>query len=137
MKHILNIIGLVLVLLAMCIQPAEAQIGQGRLYTFDLDTLTNADTITLDFPWAMNTDYDFTIEVAATNLSGTTAFTAKLQESVGGTNYATTDTIAFTDTATEFFTGTNTGRYHRYYLISSGTHTTSVKVYAWYRKKQY
>lgn len=135
MKRILSIIGLAMAMFLFA-TPAEAQIGNGRLYSFDLDTLTNADTITLDFPWALNDDYDFTIEVAATNISGTTAFTAKLQESLSGSSYAVTDTVAFTETATEFLTGVNTGRYHRVYLISSGTHATSVKVWAWYRKKK-
>jgi hypothetical protein len=136
MKRIFLIIGLALLAIFLLATPAEAQIGNGRLYSFDLDTLTNADTITLDFPWALNDDYDFTIEVTATNISGTTAFTATLQESLSGAGYADTDTLTFTASGTQFSTGVNTGRYHRVYLLSSGTHATSVKVWMWYRKKK-
>lgn len=134
MKHIHFILGLALMTM-LFVNTAQAQIGNGRLYSFDVDTLTNADTLTFNFPWTLSDDYDYTIEVTCTNLSGTTAVTAKLQESVGGSGYAVKDTVAFTATATEFLTGSNTGRYHRYYLTSSGTQSTQVKIWVWYRRK--
>lgn len=135
MKRILSIIGLAMAFFLFS-PAADAQIGNGKLYAFDLDTLTNTETVSLDFPWALNDDYDFTIEVTATNISGTTAFTATLRESLSGAGYADTDTLTFTGSGTQFSTGVNTGRYHRIYLSSSGTHSTSVKVWVWYRKKK-
>jgi len=68
-------------LLLFASMSAEAQIRGGRFDSFDLDTLTNADTLTWDTEREI-IDYDvidYTWHITADSISGTTSVTVLIQ----------------------------------------------------------
>lgn len=131
---------LLLTLTVGCQQANGQQMRDGRFDSFELDTLTNADTITWDIAREMvdYDPYDYTWHVTGTNLTGTTAVSFIVQESLNpdGGDWVNVDTVAITDDYNNFISGTVTGARQRLYLLSSGTHTTSVKAWVRYRKQE-
>lgn len=121
-------------------QSANAQIGNGRFQIYSLDTLTNADTLILEFDrniWDLNT-YERSYQLAFTKISGTTACNCIVQETFyqSGTDWINTDTIVFGNaSSTVFDTGDLTGVRLRLNCISTGTMSASLKGILRIRKK--
>ena len=132
----------ILALLIFTVAVAQAQIGQGRFQTYELDTFTNADTITLSFDknmWDLN-KYERTYQLVWTKISGTTSCTCLVQENLysTGSNWITTDTISFANASSTIFdTADVTGTRLRLYCISSGTMSASLKGILRVRRKEF
>lgn len=137
---LVKVTAMLLVLLLAFAPQADAQIGKGRLYTFGLDTLTNADTIYLTFPRTVNDmdTYNFVWQVNLTNLSGTTAASAVVQESLFDDvdAWVNMDTVAFSGTSTKLATGTLQGVRQRLRIISTGTQSTRLQAVVRYRREE-
>lgn len=127
------LIGLLAILM-----PATAQIGAGRLNHYDVDTLTNADTLALGLVKALEDEYTYTWQVSATNLSDTTNVTGYVQERMSDDHaWVNRDTISFSDTGSTLVTGNTQGLYQRLVLYSANTGATSVEVSYWYRRRKF
>jgi hypothetical protein len=117
----------------------SAQIGRGGVYDFSLtagDTLTNADTLLYTVSRELQDDYDFTWQLQAENISGTTAVTATLEERlISGGQWVTRDTVTFDASGAAFSTGVNLGLEQRWNIITSNTGVTVVKARVWYRRR--
>lgn len=114
-----------------------AQIGAGRQYPYDTDTLTNTDTLTLEFNKRLDDDYQYTHQISIDTLSGTTDVTVLLQERLHTSQeWATRDTLMFTTKESKMFTGVNNGIYQRFLVLSSGTQSTQIDIYSWYRRRK-
>lgn len=133
--------GLLMVGFLLLVAGLQAQIYAGRIHEFDLDTLTNAETVTLPFPKSVNTMdvYDYLYQIKAENLSGTTAANVIVQESLFSTgNYwVPVDTIAVSGSSDLFATGTVQGVRQRLVIVGSGTQSTQIEVIARIRKRQF
>lgn len=117
----------------------SAQIGRGGVYDFSLtagDTLTNTDAVTYTVSRELQDDYDFTWQLQAENISGTTAVTAILQERlIPGGEWVPRDTVTFDDTGSAFSTGVNLGLEQRWAITTSNTGVTVTKARVWYRRR--
>lgn len=117
----------------------QAQIYAGRTHTFDTDTLTNAETVTLPFPKNVNTMdvYDYLYQIKAENLSGTTAANVIVQESLfdSGNFWVPVDTVAVSGSSDLFVTGTVQGVRQRLVIVGSGTQSTQLQVIGRIRKQ--
>ena len=117
----------------------SAQIGRGGVYDFSLtagDTLTNTDVVTYTVSRELQDDYDFTWQLQAENISGTTAVTAVLEERlIPSGQWVPRDTITFDDTGAAFSTGVNLGLEQRFSIATSNTGVTVTKARVWYRKR--
>lgn len=141
-SNMVKLLSLVLLLMVTigCQTGVAQQMRDGRFDSFALDTLTDVETKTWDMAREMidYDPYDYTWHVTATNLTGTTAVSFIVQESLNpdGGDWVNVDTVAITDDYNNFISGTVTGARQRLQLVSSGTHTTSVKAWVRYRKKE-
>ena len=102
--------------------------------TYEGDTITNATNDTVTIPVNLLTDRNWAWSIQATNISGTTAIIAIVQESsyLGTTASATDwDEIGrdtFSATGTDWIRGDHTtGFKHRLILDGSGTQSTRVQ----------
>ena len=133
LRYILSILALALAV------SAQAQIGKGGVYDFGIstpDTLTNADTLFYTVTRELQDDYDFVWQLQATNISGTTAVTATLEERlIPGGQWVTRDTVTFDATGAEFSSGVNLGLEQRWKILTSNTGVTEVKARVWYRRR--
>lgn len=135
-----NIIKLIAFSFAIFIasQAATAQIGSGRLYHFDLDTLTNADTLNLEFFKKIDEEYTFTWQVSVTNEDDTTNVTGYIQERLSENHaWVNVDTISFDDTGSVLVKGNTTGFHQRLRLLSANTGVTSVRATVWYVRRKF
>lgn len=125
----------------------NAQVQNGRYDALALDTLTNADTIVWEFPnYIPATDeYEWTYQIKADSLDGTPSFTVYIQETFfnsSGTkqHWVNTDTIAVSGIGTvynAFASGTQTATYHRAYIVSDSTQSTSLQAYRVIARKEF
>lgn len=140
MKTFLNNIGwlaLIVLLIVAFTMPSNAQIGNGRLYSWDVDTLTNADTLTMTFFKDLEDEYNFTWQVSCDSISGTTSVTAYVQERFGQDGqWVNVDTLSFTAGGSVFSTGSNKATQQRLYVLSDGTQSSGLKATVWYRRKK-
>lgn len=92
-----------------------------------LDTLNNAETITQTIGSFLSPVY-YEVQVAADSISGATAATATLQQSLdAGTNWVTLGTVTINGTSTrEKLTGNILGGNVRLQTVSSGTQVTTL-----------
>lgn len=100
--------------------------AQAAVLVSSTDTLTNVDTVNIALPTATGGYYAVAIQGTVTKVSGTISGTAIIQGSLDGTNWQTigTDTLTFTDQATNFKIWALTPsvyQYHRVRFISAGT----------------
>lgn len=97
-------------------------------------TLTNADTAILTAP-KLTIHYGVvSAQLTATNVSGTTSAKAYVQNSIDGVNYVTSDSATISGTSTHLWTlGDAKYPYFRIRVISSGTQSTGIKGYIWYK----
>lgn len=107
----------------------DAQIRSGRIYEFNLDTLTNTDTTYFNISKQINDlqEYEYTYQMVGTNISGTTAITAYIQESMFSGDWVNVDTISITGNYNNFIEGQLKGFYQRIIFLSSGAHATAIK----------
>lgn len=131
MKQFLFAFALILTASALSAQ------GNGRIYDFTVDTLTNVETLNFLYPDNIRGDYKYTWQVSATNVSGTSTATALVQERLGDSHaWITVDTIAISGTSAGFHDSRTWGRQQRVNIVSSGTGVTEVNVSVFYRKPQ-
>ena len=92
-----------------------------------LDTLNNAETITQALGSYFSPIY-YEVQVAADSISGSTAATATLQQSIdSGTNWTTLGTVTINGTSTrEKLSGNVLGGNLRLQTVSSGTQVTTL-----------
>lgn len=124
----------IFILIAMAIT-ADAQ----RDHLFAVDTLTDADTITLEIPYQLNGDYDYFIEVHADSLSGATAATATLQETTtrSGDDWVDRTAVTIDGVSTDsIVTGQAYGLRQRIQIISSGTQSTRLEISARHTRRK-
>jgi len=93
------------------------------------ETITDADTITQTIGSFFSPIY-YEIQVAADSVSGSTAATATLQQSIDdGSNWTTLGTVTINGVTTrETLTGNCLGGTIRLYTISTGTQSTTLDV---------
>lgn len=132
-------------------EEAAAQNAPVYIYAFNLDTLTNTETVTFEFPKKFENNCIITWNVVDTELSGTATNTVTVEQSVCNTcsdAWVVTDTLA-TITATGAYATTLTaepnltadnrlwGYRVRLKASNSGTGVHSLKVYAIVRRKDF
>lgn len=109
---------------------SEAQIRDGKIYEFEIDTLTNADTLVLTFPYTMydKNVYSYAWQIVASNISDTTSMTILTQESIfpEGDYWVNVDTATVTDTDAFFMTGTTVGHRQRLYITNANIGLTEL-----------
>ena len=102
------------------------------------DTLTNADTIVKNLTLS-TTSNGIILQPVVTRVSGTAAGKVVLLQSVDGTNFIRTDSIAFTNvvTNTAFITKSQPlAPYYRVEFISSGTTVLWPRLWYFTRKEK-
>jgi hypothetical protein len=132
---------MILVLSALAFSTAQAQLGEGRMFSYNIDTLTNADTLYTVMPLKLIDSHTFNYEwqVSVDSVSGTTAVTSYLQESLypSGDRWVTVDTITFTASGEQFVTGTTKGIRQRWMHITSGTQVNAIDLTSRHRRKRF
>jgi hypothetical protein len=133
----------VILLAAIGFMAANAQNRDFYYQVFDLDTVTNAGTVTFVFDKATALEglYEYSWQVEADSLSGSTAAVAYLEESNDylGTTYTPvsekTVTIDGPGNSDGILTGTMYGTRQRLRVVGTGTQSTKVYVAVVYKKK--
>jgi len=142
----IKVIGMLLFLLCAFAFNAEAQIRAGQTFTFALDTLTDADAIIHLVNKDMNEseEYDLQIHCVLDSISGTTAVTGYIQETLyDGSDWTTTGTITITtDSLTnsaynKIISHSPVARQLRINWVSTGTQSTSLKSKLKFRRKDF
>lgn len=130
--------------IAFCVAAApvntQAQTGTGDYagYLAALDTMTNADTATYEVT-VTGAKASVAFQVNTTKISGTLGGKINIYGSVDGTNYLTTalsSEITITDASQVrgFVYSYNAYKKYKIVVITSGTQSSSHRVYALYRK---
>lgn len=142
----IKVIGMMLFLLCAFAFTAQAQVRAGQTFTYALDTLTNADTIIHLVNKDLNESevYDLQIHCVLDSISGTTAVTGYIQETMyDGTDWTTTGTITITtDSLTnsaynKIISHSPVARQVRIYWVSTGTQATGIKSKLKFRRKEF
>ena len=116
---------------------ASAQTTQS-VYFSGADTLTNADTIVKNLTLS-TTANGIILQPVVTRVSGTAAGKVVLLQSIDGTNFIRTDSIAFTNvvTNTGFITKSQPlAPYYRVEFVSSGTTVLWPQLWYFIRKEK-
>ncbi len=103
---------------------------RGTVITITEDTLTDAGTVNMVLESSFTGTYTLAVYFTATNVSGTTAGTAKLQQSIDGTDYADItglSDLTITDGANTVWSlnATPTVKY-RVNVVGSGTQSSTL-----------
>jgi hypothetical protein len=132
MKRILFILLVFAAIMATCTE-SNAQRYEA-VYT--KDTLTNTETINLDFDQTFRDYGKVECGVNANNLSGTSAITAKLQVAYTGaeTVWFTLDTLAVVDSTNAVISAEVFGNRVRLALTGTDTQTTDVDCYCGFKR---
>lgn len=128
---------LLLVLVVLFSISASAQTTQ-VVPSVGSDTLTNADTLTKSIT-VSTTANGIILQPVVTRVSGTAAGRVVLLQSVDGTNFIRTDSIAFTNvvTNTAFITKSQPlAPYYQVQFISSGTTVLWPRLWYFTRKEK-
>lgn len=114
----------ILSILGLFVLSSNAQLNSA--YAFDVDTVTNADTISFSTA-KLTGEYDLLFQVIPDNVSGTSAGDAVLYKSIDNSNFFSTgDTVDISGIG-EIIEITNAnGLYYKLEVISSGTHVTEI-----------
>jgi len=109
---------------------AQREVSLVSEYSLIIDTLTNTSTIYMTTPNVIKDNYVAAFSITPTNISGSTAGTAWLQESVNGAGFSkwsTTDTFSIVTVTTKVWKLTDTpSKKYRIMLTGTGTQSTSV-----------
>jgi hypothetical protein len=142
----IKVIGMLLFLLVAFSFTAEAQIRAGQTFTFELDTLTDADAIIHLVNKDLNESeaYDLQVHCVVDSISGTTSVTGYIQETLyDGAEWTTTGTITITadsltnSTYNKIISHSPVARQLRINWVSTGTQSTSVKSKMKFRRKEF
>jgi len=128
---------LLLVLVVLFSVSASAQTTQSVTF-IGSDTLTNADTIVKNITLS-TTANGIILQPVVTRVSGTAAGRVVLLQSIDGTNFIRTDSIAFTNvvTNTAFITKSQPlAPYYQLQFISSGTTVLWPQLWYFVRKEK-
>lgn len=140
----LRTVGAVLLLLLVMLSATTAIEAQnfrsGHLEYFTVDTLTDAGSITL-LPSKSATgfdQYDYSWQVTTTNISGTTAGSIIVEESLyaSGNYWTAVDTVAISE-GNQIVSGTLGALRQRVRVVGTGTQSTQVRVAALFRRKEF
>lgn len=119
MKKIILIFSVLLIALS-----SNAQLNSA--YAFDVDTVTNADTISFSTV-KLTGEYDLLFQVVPDNVSGTSAGNAVLYKSIDNVNFFSTgDTVDISGSGDIIEKNNANGLYYKLEVISSGTHVTEI-----------
>lgn len=137
--NFLRIVPVVLLLLCFTFSLEAQNFRSGHVEYFDLDTLTNAGSVTLmpsKSAVGSNDQYTYLWQVTSTQLSGTTAATIYVEESLfpSGDYWAPVDTIAVSAAGNILISGTMKGFRQRIRIVGSGTQSTQLRVGTMYRR---
>ena len=140
MKKLILLGAVAFVMLAITPQKAVAQTGTGDYagYLAALDTMTNADTATYEVT-VTGAKASVAFQVNTTKISGTLGGKINIYGSIDGTNYltsvlATEITITDASQVRGFVFSNNAYKKYKIVVITSGTQSSSHRVYALYRK---
>ncbi len=128
---------LLIVLVVLFSVSASAQTTQSVTF-IGSDTLTNADTIVKNITLS-TTANGIILQPVVTRVSGTAAGRVVLLQSIDGTNFIRTDSIAFTNvvTNTAFITKSQPlAPYYQLQFISSGTTVLWPQLWYFVRKEK-
>jgi hypothetical protein len=128
---------LLLALVVLISFSASAQTTQSITFV-GVDTLTNTDTVVKNLTLS-TTANGIILQPVVTRVSGTAAGKVVLLQSIDGTNFIRTDSIAFTNvvTNTAFITKSQTlAPYYRVELTSSGTTVLWPQLWYFIRKEK-
>lgn len=129
---------LAIMVVALAFQAEAQTFRSSHTEYFDLDTLTNAGTVTfLPSKMANNVEtYTYQWQVITTNISGTTAGSIIIEESLwpSGDYWAPVDTVAISAAGSLLFSGNLTGIRQRIRVVGTGTQSTQTRVGVIYRK---
>jgi hypothetical protein len=128
---------LLLALVVLISVSASAQTTQSVSFS-GADTLTNADTIVKNITLS-TTANGIILQPVVTRVSGTAAGKVVLLQSIDGTNFIRTDSIAFTNvvTNTAFITKSQPlAPYYQLQFISSGTTVLWPQLWYFVRKEK-
>lgn len=131
---------LLLILMLSSITVEAQQFRSGHLEYFTLDTLTNSGSITY-LPSKSSTgfeEYDYMWQVVSTNISGSTAGSIIVEESIfpSGDYWSAVDTVAISAGA-QMITGSMGSVRQRVRVVGTGTQSTQVRVAALFRKREF
>ncbi|PHN06954.1 hypothetical protein [Flavilitoribacter nigricans] len=132
---------LLLILMLSSITVEAQQFRSGHLEYFTLDTLTNGGTITY-LPSKSSTgfeEYDYSWQVINTNISGTSAGSIIVEESLfsSGDYWTPVDTVAIVSGTAQIASGTLGAVRQRIRVVGTGTQSTQVRVAALFRKREF
>lgn len=131
---------LLLILMLSSITVEAQQFRSGHLEYFTLDTLTNSGSITY-LPSKSSTgfeEYDYMWQVVTTNISGSTAGSIIVEESIfaSGDYWSPVDTVAIS-AGDQMITGSMGSVRQRVRVVGTGTQSTQVRVAALFRKREF
>lgn len=102
--------------------------------TYTLDTLANAANDTLAVPWTLSSQYQYCFQFKITNISGTSAIKAYLEQTnyAGSTEWTKVDSVTLAaDPGSGIMKGANVwGNKYRLVVDGSGTQSTSYRASA-------
>jgi predicted secreted protein len=105
---------------------------KGVVNSLSQGTLTDAGTLNLELDAAFSSDNTLSVTILATQDTGTTAGTAKLQQSVDGVNYADVaglSSLTLTNGASTVWSINQTPAYkYRVNSVGAGTQSTFIDV---------
>jgi len=139
MKKILTTLVLILALATgICAQTLDTEVKvTGK---FEADTATDAETLTFTFPGLIHDLYYYSWQVVADSLTGATAGTAYLQETLYPSDSVFTNlsgktlTIDGAGQSATFFTGTCYGGRQQVQVVTTGTQTLRIRIWYTYVK---
>ena len=138
--YLMGFIALFLVIGLFSAFKGEGSGSTGQYYrpTIAVDTLTNAETITVSIPQNLLSEYTYCYQLVRTNISGTTNILAVIDESSntsGSADWKAIDTISGTSgigraTGDEVY-----GVRHRVRLVGTGTQSTQFTLVPTFKRK--
>jgi len=119
MKKIFLLLGVLFASVAVNAQLQEP-------YSFGVDTLTNADTVTYSTS-KITGKYDMVFQLKSANVTGTSAGVGRLYKSIDNSFWiATGDTVDISGSGALISVAGTDELYYKLEVISSGTHTTQL-----------
>ena len=113
---------------------AEPMATKSLYKTYTLDTLANAANDTLAVPWILESQYQYCFQFKVTNISGTSAIKAYLEQTnyTGSTEWTKVDSVTLAaDPGSGIMKGANVwGNKYRLIMDGSGTQSTSYRASA-------
>lgn len=129
---------LVIFTLSFTVAPEDVSAQKYSQYTFEVDTATNAETITFEVPYDIKwpATYQWVVDQTVISGSVTSVTTTLLSSSdpASGRSYAS---VATDSTNGDFtMTGTHYGVRQKLSLVTAGTQSSSYKVTVFYKEIQ-